>query len=349
MKKMFENKILKNIIIGFIALNIGIFTVACASQSIGRPNARAKVFMSAATTMNVVYIFPLYKIFGWDNIVAKPFVLVRNGLYNVGLKLLPKNDGEREMWWFAVKYKEYDDFVNPNIYLYIKKYKKYTPEHIKTFYNWTDEVYNHIEPFATMKIADKKLREKRFGLFVDVVWEYINGRYLFVSLLGAQNGDRKLFRKSPKELQRFEEVLKIYSNSKNYTQKYEPEGWNHFYNETLRYHYDNVIQDDIAIKLLKAKLDKCQLSCNDPYIKIYGEARTNLKKYMYDRRLPVADRDMLNWLIDWNDQDVQDLVNTCPNNPYLQDLKSDIEYFKKIHQGKNPKNEFFDDLKSGNY
>lgn len=345
----FNNELLKKIIISFIIINFGIFTVVCASQSIGRPNAKAKVFLSAATTINVLYIFPIYKVFGWNNLLAKPFYPIRDGLYNIGLSKLPANDGEREMWWFGVRFKEYDDFVSRNLMIYLKKYNKYTPEQIKTFKEWSDEVYNHIEPFATMEIYDKKFKKQRFGLLTVVIEKYIGGRNLLITQIGVQNGNRKLFRKSPEEIKRFENILDIYLKSRDYTQKYEPEGWDHFFNHTLRYYEDDLIQKDITENIIYSKLDQDILSCNDPYIEIYGKARSNLKDYLYDKNLPLDDLNMLNWIIGWDSADLRKLVDTCPANPYIQDLKSDIQYSKDIDAGKNPKNEYFDKLRSGNY
>lgn len=343
-------QILKRLIIFFLILNFAIFLTVCTSQSIGRPNAPAKAFMSAAMTVNILYIFPIYKVFGWNNFLAKPFYPIRNGLYNIGLNLLPPDDGEREMWWFGVKFKEYDDFGDKSLMIYLKKYNKYTPEQIKIFKAWTDEIYYNIEPFATMKINDKKFQKQRFGLLVAIIKGYIGGRHLLISQIGAQQNDnRRLFLNSPEEIKRLENILNIYLKSREYTQKYEPEGWDHFFNHTLRYYDDDLIQKNITENVIYSKLDKNQLSCKDPYIEIYGKSRANLKDYLYDKNLPLDDLNMLNWVIGWDSDDLRKLVDTCPANPYLQDLKSDIQYSKDIRAGKNPKNEYFDKLRSGNY
>jgi hypothetical protein len=133
-------KVLKALIVFFVAFNLIVFPAVIVDQSLGKPHAKAKVYMSAALIVDFVYIIFPSKIFGANNLISKPFYFVRNFLFNTGYELLPKSDAEKDLWWARIRFNEW--------------------------------YHLHLEPMAKLPIEDAEFRKIRFKIYRDVSWHY---------------------------------------------------------------------------------------------------------------------------------------------------------------------------------
>ena len=174
----------------FVIFNLFVFLIAilCSGIIINRPYPVAKAFMISASSLNTIYIFPLSKIFGWGNPLTWPFYIARDSLYNVGMLFFPKNEGEREIWWFNIRWNEYiqveyDEAVKYGVFTKRGEYPRYK---IPMLQNWEQELYVHIEPFANAKISDPELKKEKLSRFVDLArFRYTVGR-LFINSSGKR-------------------------------------------------------------------------------------------------------------------------------------------------------------------
>lgn len=86
-------KIAGAIVIFLVIIHLLAFGIPIVSQSYGKPYAKAKSYATAATTINIIYIFPLSKAFGYKNIFTLPFYSLRDYLYNKSISLYPVDEG----------------------------------------------------------------------------------------------------------------------------------------------------------------------------------------------------------------------------------------------------------------
>lgn len=337
-KSFFERILpkLKTILYVYLALTLLVFFVCLAKFLPNRPYPKAKILMSAALTINRMYVMPLNKLLGYRNIASLPFYFLQDALYNQGLKYIPKDDGEREMWWFAIRYVEYEEIIEPAIVKKCRNYsnKPYPKEDAMLYDDWTMEVYNHIKPFATLKIKDSTFRKQRYNLLVNVVYKFQSGKALFTcTYIKHITGSIKMCMESPEEFNLYKDALKTFLQAKKYIKEFEPEGWNHFYNETQNYYYDSKVEHLMSTSILQHEAYTDVLSCSSPYFKIYDESRERLKMGLYDNRISLNERKGMNYATNYGGGHTDLIVAKCGNNKYLQHLIQDSyppERLKKI-------------------
>ena len=266
------------VLIAFVTFNILIFAQVAIKQAFGKPNVPAKLCLSGATTINVIYIFPLSRVFGVNNIVALPFYIVRDVFYKMGINAIPEDDGEIYMWWYMVKYKEYEELIMP---LIGKFYQYDDRSHDPSiFIQWTDETFRNLEGLSKNPIKDKFLKSMRFNIFVTVARDYIQGRTRIISRL---NGTTKLFPyiNNNAEIKRVEDILAWFFYLNDYASKNEPEGLNHFYTRTSNFFGDNLLVYNASFMILSNKIKYNKLLCNDKLIM----ALINSKKYLMENTM----------------------------------------------------------------
>lgn len=346
----------------FLIFNLTVFFLVGFSNSLFRPHPIAKFFLSNAVTVNSLYIFPLNKVFGWDNILAKPFYPVREVLYQTGLFFLPLDDGERELWWFAVKFKEFEWYTSSFMY---KEHAYYQIRKIKKILNFYNEIYSHIESLTTLKIKDKHLRDKRYNIAVGVLYGYgssypfFNHRIIKKIAEGEESFIKKedkiffesVYLDSKELIFRSEYILKEFAKLREYTEKNEPEGLIHF-SKTKRYYEDTLLITDITDNILQEKDNLNTIKCDDPIIRLFAISRYKSKMYMYDTNLPVPDRNIrirYSTLIihpHW-----RKLLLMCPSckYQYLQDVEIDCvdtggSFLRSVFSGQRIKNNYYEKL-----
>jgi len=323
-----NKKILKSALISlllFIFINLLIFLTVCAKQTQGKVNIPAKIYLSGASTINFIYIIPISKVFGWDNLLVQPFYLVRNSLYNKGISLLPKDDGEKYSWWFAIKFSEFQQLVDPQIEKFTLQNEIMPDKKVIKMISWTNELNQQIEPFAKSKIADKHLRERRLNHVNALIYAYLNTRIILVDQ-NEQNktGRKNLTENSDFEINRHKKLVNLYKDLKDYSKKYEKESYDYFFYKTRRTMYDPLINLELTKVILRSEIIKNKFNCEDPYLKIYGEAYTKLETDYRNRTdLSTLDSDNLVWATGWSFWEDK-MVKKCPNLKELKDVKKNV-------------------------
>lgn len=283
-KRIFNQKI-KNIfvkfLIFFLVVNLMAFLVPIFDQCLGKPYAKAKTYVTIAKTINTLYIFPISKAFGYKNILVKPFYPIRDYFYNKGISLYPKNEGEREIQWFTVRYAEYNTLIHPLVQDFVTRQKK-SKGMDKVLLAWQDELTAHLEPFAILKIKDSNLRKYRFNQFVNYALAAYWNREFVVGVIARRDPNCKYadpILRNPKEMRKLELPLLYYEKLKAYAKDNEKEGLNYFYNETNNAYIENVLKYEISGKMIEAQMVNNKLNCNNEYAKMYGNSFSDLLDY----------------------------------------------------------------------
>lgn len=321
-----SEKVLKRTLVCFLIFNSFVFGMPIAKESIGKPYALAKALNVSAATVNFVYIFPLSHLFGYKNILTLPFYGIRDALYNKSQSLYPETEGEKEVNWFIVRYSEYSTFINPlinhNMGPLRVKYKKYD----QLMLAWVNELHSHLKPFATHKITDPEIRKVRFNLFINFAFDtYISREMLIDEIVADTPENRYIFPvlRNKGEINKIEDVLIYYNKLKKFAEKNEPDGLEYFKYHTNNYYIEDLLKWAVSGTVLKSKLVNNELSCNDPYIKVFGESFTKLKEYQKDPYL--ASRLQNLGAFGGADPLDLDLCKACINSKNFKSFKTHLE------------------------
>lgn len=286
-----KNRYFRLLVYIFSGLNLLIYLNVASKQAIGRPNIKAKLFMSGAATVTSLYIFPLSKLFGYQNITTKPFYLLRDGLYEAGLAALPPDDAEREMHWVIIRYQEFQELVEPLIDAYIEGKPVKDPQ---LLLRWTDELYEHVKTMPNNSFRDVRFKEIRFNLYYDVVWSYLALRPALYSEFSGERDTLNPFFADSREINKIKELLSLFLEFREKVKTFEPEGWNYFVNKTNRWFGDLKIISEASLFTIAHSSISGTFDCNNKYVLMYLEARTKLyNNVLKDSRLSKSMRDKL--------------------------------------------------------
>lgn len=343
-KSFFQHKAVKF----FIVFNISVFFITGFTNSLFKPYPVAKFFLSNAFAVNTLYIFPLSKVFGWDNILTKPFYLVRGLLYHTGMFFLPENEGEREVWWFVIRFSEYDDLVG-DLAAKIYRNRATTRElkKCKKVMKFNDEVYEHIIKLATMKIKDEHCRSRRYNHLVLAIYKY----QLVAMVIGENDKDNK---KNPNnfylkgdQLTKFETLLNLFMKQTEYIKKEEPEAYDYFKNDTYNFFLDDIILNNYSTTLIYRLLIQKNLIelknhkilyeinkeytnidddfCDSKLLHIYGDSHERLHEYLSDPRL-LKEKSLIR-ISQQPSTEKNAILGMCADRPHLKSVTE--SYTKK--------------------
>lgn len=310
-----------------IVINIFAFSVPIFQHSYKKPYAKAKAFATAAATINIIYIVPLSNLFGYKNILTSPFYPIRDYLYNKSISLYPIDEGEREMMWFRVRYYEYDKLIHPLVQD-IGGAPGPSDGKEQILLVWQDELLNHLKPFSSLKVSDPELRKLRFNQFINYAlsayWnrEFVVGTILYTDI-NAKYADPIL--RNSEELKKLESVLYYYEKMKKYAEKYEPEGLDYFYHQTMNEYIEEVLKYEIAQLMITSQMVNKKLDCNGKYVKMYGNSfaklyeMANNSSWIYNRLYHLG------ILSGWHTEDIPLLKKCTGKDLYLKEIKKYIE------------------------
>lgn len=337
-KKSIITKLI-NIVLLIVAINISVFVSVWLQQcSNNKIHTKAKIYMSSAAVINIMYIYPVYKCIGWgndfSNIIVSPFCIIRNFLYNQGLKNIPEDDGEREVWWFVIRFTEYDKFVIHTAYkmhtIHADSIGYRTYEKIK---NFNDEVYEHILKLATLKIKDEHLRSRRYNQLAISIHRYHAGEGC--AWLGGKANPNS-FNTNTARMKKYKTLLDLFIKQTEYIKREEPEAYDYFKNHTYNYYLDDLILFTYSEELVTSELIKKniidynkeferrvtisnfnKMDCGNKYLKLMGEVRTKLQPEIEGHFLSENEKNyILNQIQpQWQDEIISKI---CPNNPHLK-------------------------------
>ncbi len=337
------------IVLCFIVFNFIVFT-GIVNATMNNSFASARTYMLSAEKINELYIFPLSHLTRWDHPVTEPFYFVRDKLYNTGLSKFPKNEGEKEIWWYKIRYAEFRELVEDKLFEYtLNKYpKKYLYSKVNDFIMWNNELYSHIEPMAKAKITDKEFGKQKLALFVNLaILSQDIDNCLSGELRAEKQGKWGPFRREGmypaiNHAQKYDKVYNIYINLVDYSKKYEKDSYDYFVSNSKI--WGAKLRHDFSLSILQAKFYNYKLDCNDIFLKVFADSDKEIRDYYF------ANQGTLSYGLKMRLS--MDALSTyplmipitykCRNNP---DFKDYIEYIiKKQSDMKNPTIEIIKDL-----
>lgn len=275
-------------IIIFSIINIFTFTPIVLRELKSQRYPVARAYLKSAFMVDQLYIIPLSKIFGYGNPLTWGFYPIKDFLYNQGMSKLPKNEGEREIWWFNIRFVEFKTVVQPTLsdsYTYNDKTYKPLPKwQVKSFEKWNDELYSHILSWSDAKISDPRLKKEKLIRFVDLAEAYESSTYVLSVKKQVQGHNRVDFNPShlpgpkPEAVKNYMNVVNIFNNLKFNSAKNEKESYDYF-EQNKRYYEDKFLYET-ALDLIRSKRDWGPIvTCSSPEVNILATSHKNLREF----------------------------------------------------------------------
>jgi hypothetical protein len=266
----------------FLVIIYSIIFTGDILKNIGSPFFIPRSCMSIAESITYFQILPLSKIFGVNNPLTIPFYLVRDGLYYTGRFFYPKGEGEKEIWWYRIKWAEYITIIHPEVLNYCLYWRRNN-----IFFNknslkcWDNELYNHIKPFAKAKISDPKFRKEKFTDFISLIRTSIGLTEMtydaVIVEVDVKRGIHNPAFFDEKHAQKYDKVYKIYEQLKKYSYQSERDSYDYFFKNPK--YYESEIKYDLSKKIVAVKYVENKLSCDDPYLFIMAKSHKELNDY----------------------------------------------------------------------
>lgn len=346
------------IFILFIVINFIIFNSAYNKALKEKYYPEAKANLVCAYLINKIYIFPLTKISRWEHPITKPFYRVRDDLYMKGLSLLPPEEGEREVWWYKIRYTEFREVVENHLLEYglNTKPRKFLYKKVNYMLNWNSELYEHIELIARAKITDKKYSKQKLLMFItlarlsEAMDKILKMRIERERRVKAGIHDGNHIYPDDKFVKKFNQVFITYKKLIESSKKHDKESYNYVFSYPKRKVWDAILRHDIALDILQAKQFRIKnFSCSDKYVKVFADAQKEIRTFYYlnKKKLSFGMRQRLGM----STLTIHPFIAyECRYNPDLQDyvrysLKEYNDYGFKSKKMDLLKKEFGDKLK----
>lgn len=290
----FYKRSAKILLVLFLAINALVFLKGGIEASVAKYHKTAKIYTSAANTVNFLYVMPLKKVFGWRTPLAVPFVHVRNFFAKHAIENIPEDDWEREQVWYITQFPEYTISVDqvmksigPRAMFFsgghkdkvVKRLEKYPIKDLQILLKKTEELYSHIELFTSKKIRDENLKKYRLNLSNALAVAYMDDKGALLHLINKKKSKPWGFYTSEKEMNRLDNILNRYLELVEYSKEHEQEGYNTVMNDikmNVGHHYMLL---KYSSALLRRKLIDKTFSCNDELLKLYIDNYMILKNY----------------------------------------------------------------------
>lgn len=240
-------------------------------------NKEARAYLHSAEGVNVLYIIPLTKTFGFDNILTVPFYSIRDYLYQKGLGKLKPDDGEREYWWWRIRFNEFYSIYVP----FVSRWEEYTPLPTNSQFiklkNKENEVYNHIKLLIHSKPYDKTELKDKYYMLTQSVYYYTDYMFFYESkykrILHIDINDKKLHR--------LKDIYEAYESYKEYARKYESEGVKQLYSKPNLKIRESLAEAHILRELLESTYSQPVYNCDSPYMDELIKNQYKLLDYLY--------------------------------------------------------------------
>ncbi len=298
----------------FILLHVATFVFTFARFCSNEHYVKGRLYMSAAATVNALYLSPLYRFSEFNAPKLKRFKEWRNYFYTKGLEYYPKNEGEKYVWWFVLYFSEFEENVEEAIYSYATFFsrdkKHYEKKEIQLMFDWTERVHEKIYQLAKAPIKDKNIREKRLNMVNAMIYRYFTYRYILV--VEYNNDEAFINYKIENEVDRTYKLFNLYTWLREYSIDNEPESINFF--KKLRRHFEDYkLIFELSTYILKHKmLYQKPFSCDAKFVNELGDSFKKLQTeyditpgyHNYERKLSLF---------------------ACPDNKRLEYLKKHCE------------------------
>lgn len=350
-------KFLVLVLLAFLIINIAHFVLIFSDKASSGINVKAKAYMSAASVVTMLYVIPISQFFGMNATISKMVESFRNSLFDKGAENIPKDDGETYIWWFVIKYQQFEKVVKPSISDYaLRNNFPHTEDDIQEFIDWTDQIYNTVGLLAKLKIKDKKFREKRLNVVNALALAYTIDRNLIISTyLDNKTGENMSFYKDNNEINKYKKLFHTYNNLFEYCKTNETESYDYFFKKTERHMYHYILNQSLSQAYLYSLMQKdlklidcnnkqiilysvtwsnCFILrnqksfCDNVYINTYGDSWDSLLNVYSGNATTHVDAANLSGALSYGNKTRQ-IATMCPNNKHLGALRNLIN---KYHQ-----------------
>ncbi len=322
--------IISAILISFILINLSFFSIEIYKNVYNKPNAPARTYLVPARAINYLYIFPLSDLFGYRNATTIPFYKIRDFLYNKGMSNFPSDSGEKEIWWWEIRFMEFHKYVMKEYYnSHTIRNKPYLEQYLR-FKKWEEEVFSHIEPLSKADVKDTEFEKEKYAKFITMVDDYTIFTKSVLFELGRLDGKNYI-----KELlYKLDFVYKTYLNYKKYAKTNEKDDYDYYNNnpnmKVNEYIFVNTLSSWYLFNLMKYR----ELKCNEKYIDIYLENKYTIYDYFekYNKSMSYGLFSHLSLIKTSNLLDP--IGELCPKNKRFQKflkLKHDEIHSNKVY------------------
>lgn len=321
----------------------------------GNDKLKAKINLSAAAAVNFLYVIPIQEWFGYQVSAVKPFYTLRDKLYNNAIAYYPQGDCEREMWWFLIRFSEFESVES----FAITKYGREDGIDMakeREFNAWLDEIYSHIEPFATLHCENKELEETKLIKLVALLHAYhyhensmlINKKLKLEAKEGKKHSYRSPLFTNESVMKKYIKAFDLYLEYKDYCIKNDQSQIKYAQRAKLYYQMPT-IEMVMSRNIMLNKILHNDLKCNDPLLKVYGDAR-NILEDMYDRTSSEIgiSKTYLSVILGPDNETIK-IFSMCPTNSNLKSLhKTMKEVFNPFYDKEySSRVKFFDNVYTG--
>lgn len=259
----------------FILLNVCVFSAAII-PNINKPYSKQKMMMQSAAFITVFYIIPISKVFGIRNIFTLPFYAVRDKLYYTAYNMYPKDEAEKEIQWYAVRYTEYHALYHPLLEYFTTNPKKLANN--KDMWRWTDEFYNNAMLLAHETTYQPYFNKYIYRNYIGEISQYLDDRPL---LFKARDNYRyKNLLSDSKEIDRFNNILTTSEKLKKDFEKNNQESLNYFLDNPNISPQEFLNKHQLYTYLLLNKGMNYKFSCNDNLLNKYFQNRKLILEYL---------------------------------------------------------------------
>lgn len=293
MNKKKVKKILINIIIFIIAINIIIFLPITFNQLKIKKYPVARAYLMSAYTVDLIYVIPFSKIFGFENPSAKIFSYVKDTLYKTGISKLPQDEGEREIWWVNTRLFEFESIVQPFLEkVYLSGDKDHpaivlSNSQLTSLQNWDDELYSHILTLPMAKISDPEFKKKKLISFVNLANDYLDFNYRLSMKLQFTEIDQhknekpinwKLLGPTPNYVKNNMNIINIFNKLETDSMKNDRESYNYF--EQNKGYKDSALLTQASLNLISSERQYHPIYCEAPEVNIFATNHKKLREYL---------------------------------------------------------------------
>lgn len=286
-KKLFKG--FAYFIVIFSIINLLIFTPIVVNQLKSPRYPVARAYLKSAYMVNLLYIFPLSKIFGYGNPLTWGFYPIKNTLYKIGISKLPKDEGEREIWWFNIRFVEYKTIVQPALMDSYKRdttFKPLPPWQIKSLEKWHNELYSNILSWPSVKIFNSTYKKEKLIRFIDLAEAYVDSTSVLSTKLqvtehnnssGWRSYPDHLPYAKPEDVKNYMNIISLFEKLKAGSAKNDKESYDYF--ERNKRYYEDKFLYETAYELIGSEAQWEKLLCNSPEIDIFVTSNKNLRDF----------------------------------------------------------------------
>jgi hypothetical protein len=314
-------------------------------QTADQMNAEARGYLIAAERITKKYIIPSgIKKGAYKN--AKTWIYkFRDDLYEKGMNKLAPDDGEREIWWWNVRYQEFENAYGKFLST-IYKGKEDVPEkseHQK-LKEWDKEILAHIKSFPDATPKDKSLLKFKYTNFIMMLQDYVYRTVQINDYFEFLTTDEKTRAQKMKTI--LEEVDKSYLYYKSFVNQKEKEGVEYQNGKHTLKLEEIEFREHIARELVGNYERLDLLDCNNRYFDIFTDSTYEKLAYVKVHRKQLSFQDQYYFGAYFSgiigsrnfktSEEIAEFEKFCSNKPGFQKYMKFRKEWKEKRYSKNP-------------